>query len=481
VRRRLAVVFFVGVCAAALAAPPAVAGSASGGTDEGDTSLEETESAPAPKRTDDYRETIENAIDDIQTFWSEEYDDLYGDEYEPIPEARIIAARPGVRLPKCQGTTLTYEDAQENAFYCYESNFIAYDDVNLFPRLHRDFGGLAVPLVMAHEWGHAIQDRAENDFQADVLKELQADCFAGAWVGHVAEGNATTDIAVRGGHLDLAMSAMLEFRDPVGTASDEQGAHGSGFDRVTSFQAGFSDGPAACVPYFDAPPTIVEIPFTSDDDLATGGNAPADKVIPIGVDLLNDFYSLVEPAYAPKTIDDVYSFDSTGDDDELPECGGDQQPRSIVKNRVFYCIDDGNFGFDEPYLQRIYDEIGDFGVLTLFSNPFATYVQTIQAFPGVSENADNAVLGADCYTGGFAKAMFDEQLSSDELSGVDELIVLSPGDLDESIQAFIDYTSSRGVANDLDVTFLRVRAFRDGFVNGYAKCGEYQSGVPFLE
>jgi hypothetical protein len=186
----------------------------------------------------------------------------------------------------------------------------------------------------------------------------------------------------------------------------------------------------------------------------------------------------VEPLYVIKTTEDVYSFDST-DEDDLPECGGTEQPQSVVENRVFYCIDDGNFGFDEPYLQRIYDEIGDFGVITLFSNPFATYVQTIQGFPGVNDNADNAVLGADCYTGGYAAALFNEALLVDPDTGLPEY-TLSPGDLDESIQAFIDYTSARGVASDLDVTFLRVRAFRDGFVNGYSKCADYQSGVPFL-
>jgi len=470
--RRLAAVLIIGVCVAAIAAPPAVAGSGSSGGSGGEPTLDETESEPVPKRTDDYRRTLADAIDDIQSFWEGAYDDLYGDEYVPIPENRIFAARPGVKLPRCQGTRLTYEDAAENAFYCYEDNFIAYDDVSLFPRLFHDFGELSLPLVLAHEWGHAIQDRAENDFQPDVLKELQADCFAGSWVGHVADGEATTDISLKGGHLDQALSAMLEFRDPVGTASDDQGAHGSGFDRVVSFQTGFTDGATACAPYFDTPPTIVEVPFTSQDDAATGGNLPPDEVIPAAVDTLNDFYSNVEPAYVPKTIDDVYSFDSTAGDDELPKCGGTKQPRSIVENRVFYCIDDGDFGFDEPYLQDVYDEIGDFGVVTLFSNPFATYVQTLQGFPGVEDNADNAVLGADCYTGGYAAALFNQVLLVDPSTGEPEY-TLSPGDLDEAIQAFIDYTGARGVASDLDVTFLRVQAFRDGFANGYQSCSQY--------
>ncbi|MEX2256619.1 MAG: hypothetical protein WEC34_14360, partial [Acidimicrobiia bacterium] len=88
-----------------------------------------------------------------------------------------------------------------------------------------------------------------------------------------------------------------------------------------------------------------------------------------------------------------------------------------------------------------------------------------------------AVLGADCYTGGFAAAMFNQLLTSDELTGATEPIVLSPGDLDETISALIDYTSARGVDASLDVTFLRVRAFRDGFFNGYEGCASYRDGT----
>ncbi|MEX2256819.1 MAG: neutral zinc metallopeptidase, partial [Acidimicrobiia bacterium] len=403
--RRLAILVMAVIGVTALAAPAAPAAIAQ--SDSGDEpTLDDAPSGRAPKRGEDYRGTLKDAIADIQAYWTEQFPELYGSDYEPIPANRIIAAKPRVKLPKCQGQTVTYGDAENNAFYCYKSNFIAYDDVGLFPRIHRDFGGLAVPLVLAHEWGHAIEDRAGNADQRTILKELQADCFAGSWLKHVADGDSKR-VKLKDGNLDAALAALLNFADEPGTSEEtEPGAHGSGFDRVSALQQGFDDGAEACAPYYDTPPTIVEIPFSDEQDAATGGNAPAEKVIPVGVDLLNDFYTQVEPAYVPKTIDDVYAFDAD-DEDNLPVCGGTEQDKETVDNRLFYCIDDGNFGFDEPYVQHVYDDIGDFGVVTLLANPFATYVQTIQQFPGVDENADNAVLGADCYTGGFAAAMFN--------------------------------------------------------------------------
>ena len=59
------------------------------------------------------------------------------------------------------------------------------------PHLAKTFGTFSVALVLAHEWGHAIQDRAGNDDEQTVYLEQQADCFAGAFLDHVAEnGNA---------------------------------------------------------------------------------------------------------------------------------------------------------------------------------------------------------------------------------------------------------------------------------------------------
>lgn len=466
--RRLVPVLMAALVVTALAAPTALAQSDQ--SNGGEPTLDAPSGGDAtPKRTETYRDTLKDAIADIQNYWTDEFPVLYGGRYERIPDNRIIAAHPGVKLPKCQGQVLTYQDAQDNAFYCYRSNFVAYDDVGLFPRLNRDFGAFAVALVLAHEWGHAIQDRADNAQQPTLLKEQQADCFAGAWTKRVSDGDAEK-IQLKGGNLDSALTAMIQFRDPVGTGAEEEGAHGSGFDRTNVFQTGFDGGAEACVGFFDSPPPVVEIPFSSQDEANSGGNLPADEVLPASVELLNDYYTQVEPAYAPKTIDDIYSFDSSKAGD-LPICGGTKQDVKTVKNRVFYCFDDGDFGFDEKYLQHVYDDIGDFGVTTLLASPFATYVESIQQFPGVNDNADNAVLGADCYTGGFAAAMFNGALLVDPSTG-DPKYELSPGDLDETIQAFIDYSAALGI-KDLDVTFARLRAFRDGFLNGYSTCSSY--------
>jgi predicted metalloprotease len=462
----------------AVATPAALAQNGGSGNEGGDPALDGGGTDATPDKGNGYEATLALAIEDLQNYWADEFPAIYGAKYERIPDDRIIAARPGVELPKCQGQTLTYQDAEDNAFYCYKSNFVAYDDVRLFPQIFRDFGVLAVPLVLAHEWGHAIQDRAGTDGEQTIFEELQADCFAGSWVKRVADGDAR-GIRLKGGSLDRALAAMLQFRDPTGSSKEDASAHGSGFDRVNAFQQGYDDGAEQCATYFDTNPDVFEIPFTDEQDAAGGGNAPAKDVIPASVEMLNSFYSQVEPLYREQSVDDVHSFDSSASEDELPACGGSTPSRNDIKNSVFYCTDDGYFAFEGDYLQHVYDDIGDFGVTTLLADPFATYVQTLQGFPGVAKNADNARLGADCYTGGFAQALFDELLSSETVGGT---VAFSPGDLDETVEAFIDSSAARGVRKDLDVTFARLRAFRDGFFFGYGVCrANYANAVSSLD
>jgi predicted metalloprotease len=201
----------------------------------------------AAKAAASYQKVLTAAITELQSYWAKEFPDLYGEKYQPIPSARIIAARPGVKIPACQGHRTVYADVRGNAFYCTKSNFIAYDDDALMPRLAKTFGTFSVALVLAHEWGHAIQDRAGNDGEQTVYLEQQADCFAGAFLEHVAEnGNALT---LKPGDLEASLGAMLLLRDAPGQSAADPSAHGSAFDRIGAFQDGYESGAEMCATY----------------------------------------------------------------------------------------------------------------------------------------------------------------------------------------------------------------------------------------
>ena len=88
-------------------------------------------------------------------------------------------------------------------------------------------------------------------------------------------------------------------------------------------------------------------------------------------------------------------------------------------------------------------------------------MQTIQDIPGVADNGLDVVFQADCYSGGWTAALFNGALPGGSLS---------PGDLDEFVQAFLVYSRARGVEAEVPLTFLRIAFFRVGFLEGYNSC-----------
>ena len=89
----------------------------------------------------------------------------------------------------------------------------------LFPEQRDKFGDFAVPLILAHEWGHAIQARS-NFTARTVTRELQADCFAGAWSKH-AQDDKVFDVT--SADLDGALAGILDVRDTPGKLKFDRG------------------------------------------------------------------------------------------------------------------------------------------------------------------------------------------------------------------------------------------------------------------
>jgi hypothetical protein len=270
--------------------------------------------------------------------------------------------------------------------------------------------------------------------------------------------------------LDSILTALLTLRDAPGSRAAAATAHGSGFDRVSAFQDGFENGAQACATYFDKPPIITELPFTSLQQIRSGGNLPAARVLPVTVDLLNNFYSQAErKVYQYVPIKHVLSWTPSDASAGPIKCGGQVIPDDVLTNNVVFCADGHYFILDTNYLQHAYDDIGDFGVTTLVARPWAEYVETLKGIPGAGTGDPASLLQADCYTGGFTAAMTNGQLSSQTLGG---RVEISPGDLDEAIQAFI--LAQKVHPNAVD-PFTRVEAFRQGFLKGYVSCGSVPS------
>ncbi len=444
-RKRRRLIALLGVVAVAVTASPMLA-------------------TPAGAELPPRAETIlRAAARDLDRYWATEFPALYGAPYPPM--GRIVAAGPTTKVPDCQGRHISYRrEVHGNAFYCLHGNYIAYDEQGLFPALARTFGDLAPALVLAHEWGHAIQDRAGvGADQPSILVELQADCFAGSWAQRVAT-HATIAVRFEPTTLDEALAAYLSFRDAVGATPSSRQAHGDAFDRINAFQTGFEHGAPACKPFFDAPPPITEQEFTSAAEAASGGNLPEAEVLPSTLDLLHDVYTQV----APLTARQVHPVRTS----VLPRpatCGGRSVEAPLAATGAVYCAANRTIVINPVRLDEIYRSIGDFGVAVLVGDAYARYAaDRTGRLAGLSGRT--AALLADCSTGAWAGA-FANAPSGLPSPSLKTTLTLAPGDLDKVIEAFIaSDAETQGGAGPGGSVFRRVEAFRLGYFGGFAAC-----------
>jgi predicted metalloprotease len=159
-------------------------------------------------------------------------------------------------------------------FYCPTDTAI-YVDTAFYDDLRSKYGASGGPLaemyVAAHEWGHHIQNltgvlaRAQDgDTGPDsngVRVELQADCYAGAWVAAASNTDGTYGEPLLDPVTDAQIADALSAASAVGDdriqgtdANSESWTHGSSEQRQKWFSNGLSGGPAACDTFAPATP-----------------------------------------------------------------------------------------------------------------------------------------------------------------------------------------------------------------------------------
>jgi predicted metalloprotease len=381
-----------------------------------------------------------DAVADIQKFWTEQMPDVFDERYQPV-KAFYSVDPDGNQAAPC---TDEPSDIRGNAFYCPTRDIVAWDRKGLFPQLEQQFGAFLIAMVLAHEWGHAIQKRTKLPSNRTIVVETQADCYAGAWSAYALRGGAP-HFEIERQVLDDALSGYLLFRDPLGGGADDRQAHGSGFDRISAFQDGFEKGTKFCTT-FDDSRTFTQIPFNDLEDQANEGNLPFDQALRDGpADIAAYWQANFERVYNRKWT--PLAGLQTYPDSSKPSCDGQEV------DAIEYCSTDDKIYGSDTSLRDVYRKAGDFGPMSLIG---VAYGQAVRKRAGETIKGEEALLGSICLSGAYAGDVFNRRRQ--------KAIVLSPGDLDEAIRALLDFAGQSGFFNARGTTgFDRVSAFRRGF------------------
>ncbi len=397
-------------------------------------------------------------LSDLEDFWAVEFPAAFGAPFEPL--ADVVGYRPSnpEELPTCHG----FPVPADNALYCERATSSATTTRACSLDLYAQLGDVAVATVIAHEYGHAVQERLGlfDSPPPTVMVEQQADCLAGAWLGSLIARGGSLGLVVTDDDLEQAIAANLQIADPIGLPSMTPGAHGSGFDRLRAFSEGMDGGVASCSNYIVRPPDLVELPF----DVETASTQQSlDSLVPATIASLERFWGFVFPELI---LPEVTNF---GGDQQIVECDATAVPTAA--GGAVFCQSERVVHYDTDAQQTLWLNNGDAAATYPLVHAWTQAV--VPHFTDPTSPAQ-VVVTADCLAGVWYRRLVDdyERVIAEPGARPRYSVFLTAGDIDEILAGLLlaPTLGPDGEEAGNVNPFERAAAFGDGFLEGEATC-----------
>jgi uncharacterized protein len=197
---------------------------------------------------------------DVDAYWTKEFKDSGLPEpkvsYKWIPAGQTAASACGDDDGTLGDSAAAYCSGDDTIYISEKFATDIYDGAldKALPGSSQGYGrtvgDFSVAYIVAHEYGHEVQNELGIDQQyggqlPTMAFELQADCYAGNWAK-----NADDEHRLEPGDLDEALNSALAVGDFDTT---QPGHHGTPDQRKAAFTAGFQSGdPTTCNQYLES-------------------------------------------------------------------------------------------------------------------------------------------------------------------------------------------------------------------------------------
>lgn len=411
--------------------------------------------APAPTMTvhggdgGDVDKLATLAVEDIGDYWHQNYPRTLPGTYRPVTDLYSYDAS------AAPGSVICGENTYDlvNAFFCRPDWLIAWDRGTFMPTARKFFGDMAIPGVLGHEYGHALQRMAhllDRSSKTVLVAEQQADCFSGDYLRWVAAGESHRFALNTGDGLNRVLAGVITIRDPARADPEAPDAHGTALDRVSAFQLGFTSGATACAN------------ITTDFVAARRQNLPealqpkagwrqhrdrpiSESSVRQMADALNSYFAL----QSPPTL-------SLGQ----AACAAGKST-----NPVSYCPPSNTVFVDLPGLQTLGDpgsEVHDLvllqGTNTAMSALASRYALALQHEKRLPMTSTATALRTACLTGAADRHL--GEIANSEIS-------LTAPDIDQAVAGLLANGLAASDAEGMTAPagFTRIAAFRDGLTS----------------